>query len=150
MRTVGQAEERPWGGTLEAGGAGQSGSSRPARTPHRAWAGLSPPWALRSLHRLPCFVGCSSTSQRQVLTVGWNQKQIRGDKDLYVLGTFLLNIIDFTVSCSFLLGVSLNLAFHEPSHPVPCFPLPQIQFLSKFKTVNKYAWCETIDHIQAT
>ena len=64
---------------------------------------------------------------------GCNQKQIRGDKDLYVLGTFLLNIIDFTVSCSFLLRVSLNLALHEPFHPVPCFPFPEIQYLFKFK-----------------
>ena len=149
MRTVGQAQERPWGEYPGDRGSRAERLLPPCPDPSPACAALSPP-ALCSLHGLQGFVGCSSTSQWQVLTVGWNWKQTRGDKDLYVLETFLLNVTDLTVSCSFLLRVSLNLALPEPSHPVPCFPLPQIQFLFKFRTVNKYAWCETIDHIQAT
>ena len=42
------------------------------------------------------------------------------------------------------LNFSLNPAFQEPSHSVPCFPFLQIQYLLKFKNVNKHVCCEMI------
>ena len=124
------------GSTPQTGRAVQNSSfpALPRATPrHRAVCRPVPPGTLRSLHRLQHFVGCSSHVSVACAHSWLNLKQTCGNKDLYVLEPFLWNIIEFTVSCSFLLGVSLNLALHKPSPPVPCFPSPQVQYLFKFQ-----------------